>query len=55
MIINEGSTTAVVATSAPQKPAWELPTYVARLTMIGPGVLSLTAIMYVSISSPSHP
>ena len=50
-----GSTAANVATKAPGMPPCEIPTYVARLTMIGPGVLSLTAIIYVSMSSLSQP
>ena len=45
MTANAGSATAAVATSAPRKPACRLPMYVAILTMIGPGVLSLTAII----------
>ena len=45
MMTNAGSTTAVVASNAPQNPAWLLPIYVARLTMMGPGVLSLIAII----------
>ena len=45
MMIKDGITTAIVAINAPGKPACELPTQVARLTMIGPGVLSLTAII----------
>ena len=44
IVMNEGRITAVVASNAPQKPACVLPTYVARLIMMGPGVLSLTAI-----------
>ena len=45
IMTKEGRTTAAVAIRAPGRPACELPTYVARFTIIGSGVLSLTAIM----------
>ena len=45
---------AILATLAVVLPC-VLPTNVARLTIIGPGVLSLTAIIYVSSSSVIQP
>ena len=55
IMMKDGRITASVAISAPMTPPCALPTYVARLIMIGPGVLSLTAIILVSISPSSHP
>ena len=54
IMTNAGSMTATVDKNAPAKPQILLPMYVARFTIIGPGVLSLTAIIYVRASSLSQ-
>lgn len=55
IIINDGSTTPIVAASAPKTPPCDEPIKVAILTAIGPGVDSDTAIKLISSSSVSQP
>ena len=55
MIINDGNITPNVATSAPKNPICEVPTNVAKLTAIGPGVDSAIPTMSMTSSAVSQP
>ena len=49
-LLHEGKMQPSVATSAPGMPAMRMPTNVAELTVIGPGVIS--AMVIKSVNSP---
>ena len=53
-ITQEGSTQPAVATSAPLIPAMRMPTNVAELMAMGPGVICERVTMSVNSVSVSH-
>ena len=53
--ISDGVMHPNVATSAPGSPAQRIPTNVAELTAIGPGVISAIVIRFVNSAIVSQP